>query len=144
MSEMMIKYHRLPYISNRPKKDLTLTGDNCLENYSNKKKVVELVFKTKNSMEMWWVLLSRGFVTEYSCFIFWDAKIRHSKKHWLQLSLELANILYYNLVKSSVNCQNKHSEKVRLQFSPPLIFLQCNFDELQLKKWVFEVDARPV
>jgi hypothetical protein len=46
MSEMMI-YHTLPYISNRPKKDLTLTGNNCLENYSNKKKLVELFFKTK-------------------------------------------------------------------------------------------------
>lgn len=50
---MMIKYHTLPYISNCPKKVLTLTGDSCLENYSNKKKLVELFFKTKNSMEMW-------------------------------------------------------------------------------------------
>jgi hypothetical protein len=49
---MMIKYSTLPYISTRPKKDLTLTGNNCLENYSNKKKLVELLFKTKNSMEM--------------------------------------------------------------------------------------------
>jgi hypothetical protein len=107
MSEMTIKYRTLPYISNCPKKDLTLTGDDCLENYSNKKKLVELFFKTKNSMEMWWILFNRGFVTEYSCFGVWDAKIHHSKKHWLQLSLELANILYYNLVKSTVNCQNK-------------------------------------
>lgn len=133
MSEMMIKYRTLPYISNHPKKDLTLIGDSCLENYSNKKKLVELLFKTKNSMEMWRILFSRGFVPEYSCFSFWDAKICHSKKHWLQLSPELANILYYNLVKSSVNCQNKHSEKVRLQFSPPTHSPPTNFDELQMK-----------